>query len=93
MDDHIVDRMFVVVPSVTVAPVFLGNLVHLPRSLLAFLEAAQLFVLADMQPELVEDDAVFQQLFLKIIDLLKGASPFPFACKLFHAFNQYPAIP
>ena len=50
--DHVVDRELVGIPAVAVAPVLVGQLPPLVGRRLALLEAAQLLVRGDVQPEL-----------------------------------------
>src|SRR3954447_9671966 len=49
---HLLDRLLVVLPAATVAPVVLGQLPLLQLVVLAFLEALELLVGGDVQPEL-----------------------------------------
>ena len=90
---HVVRRAFVQVPLLAVAEVFLGDLVKLPRLLLAVLEAPELLLAADVQPELDEDRAVVGQLFLEIVDFLVGAHPFSLAREALDALDQDSAVP
>src|SRR5689334_8439866 len=50
--DHVADCLFIERPLLAVAPVLGGDLEALEAGFLAFLETAQLFVLADAEPEL-----------------------------------------
>src|SRR6202044_2685497 len=49
--DHVADGALVGVPFLAVAPVLLGDLEALERRPLALLEAAELLLLAHLQPE------------------------------------------
>ena len=49
--DHVIDCSLVVLPALTVPVVFSGDFILLVARGLTLLEALQLFVFADMQPE------------------------------------------
>ena len=73
--DHLVDGALVVGPLRPVAPVLVRQLPALVPGLLALLETAQLFVLRDVDPVLDQDDPVFDELFLELVDLRVRAPP------------------
>ncbi len=64
-----------------------------PGDLLAFLEASELLVLAQVEPEFEQYDPVVAKLFLEIADLLVGPLPFVVACELLYSLHQHPPIP
>jgi hypothetical protein len=90
---HIVDRQFVVGPTLAVAPVLVGQLPGFVGDLLAFLEAPQLLVWGDVQPEFQQHDAAFHQLRFEIVDLGIGALPFAGAGEALDPLYQHPPVP
>ena len=91
--DHLVHRARVVVPAFAVAPVLLGELPALERGPLTILEAAQLLVGRDVQPELHEHDAVIGELLLERVDLVVGALPLRWRRESLDALDQHAAVP
>ena len=73
--DHLADGLCVEIPFVAVAVVVLRDLVFLVGRLFALLEALQLFVFADLQPELDDRGAVPIKEFFKLVDFLVRAPP------------------
>ena len=80
-------------PFLPIAPVFLRDLVPFETGVLALLEAFQLFLLADRQPELHQHDVVLHQLRFEIVDFAVGAHPVVFCTVTLHALDQHAAIP
>ncbi len=66
---------FIRVPFLAVAPILGVQLVPLAGHRLAFAEAAQLLVLAEVEPEFHAGDAVARELLLEIIDFIIRAPP------------------
>ena len=62
----------IVVPLLAVTPVFVRQLPVLVRGLGALLEALQLFLLRDVQPEFQQQDAAVHDLAFEIVDLAEG---------------------
>ena len=56
--EHVLDRLRVLRPLLAVAPVLVGDLPALQRVLLALLEALELLLVGDVQPELHEHAAL-----------------------------------
>src|SRR4051812_3582619 len=73
--DHVRGGLLVVAPALAVAPVVRRDLEALERRLLPFLEALQLLVARDLQPELADHDAADDELLLELVDLVVGAQP------------------
>ena len=73
-----------------VTPVFLGDLETLERNLLTLLEAPQLFLVADLQPELDDDRAILLQFVLEVVDLGISAQPVGLGTESLDALDQYP---
>ena len=91
--EHLVRGAGVLGPLITVTPVFIGDLVALPRDGLTLPEASQLFLRRDVQPEFEQYVAVVGQLMLKMIDLGIGAGPVFLGGQLFHPFHKDTAVP
>ena len=49
--------------------------------------------MADLQPELQQQDAVCGQLVFKLVNFGVGPAPFLAVGKAFHPFHQYPPVP
>ena len=73
--DHLIDRGLVLVPLLAVAPVLIGDLPLLLRICLALLEALELRLLVDLDPELDDDCAPVGELLLELIDLVICSLP------------------
>src|SRR5437764_976276 len=80
-------------PLLAVAPVLLGDLVLLVLDARTLLEAPQLLLRADVQPELGQAHAVAGQLPLELVDLGIGAAPFMRLGKTLDALDQHAAVP
>src|SRR3954452_15908866 len=91
--DHVVDRVLVLVPLLAVAPVLGRDLEPLELDLLALLEAAELLVLADGEPELDHDDAGAVELLLEVVDLAVGPQPLGRAGEALDPLDQDAAVP
>src|SRR3954466_14339917 len=91
--DHVVDGLFVLVPPLAVSPVLRRDLEPLELHVLAFLEAPELLVLADGEPELDYDDAGLRELLLEVVDLAVGPQPLGRAGEALHALDQDPPVP
>ena len=74
--DHFVDGFFVGWPFFSIAPVLICDLVSFIRYFQTFLKPFHLLFRTNVDPELAENRALAEQLFLKGIDFLVG--PFPF---------------
>ncbi len=93
MDHHLVDRGLVLGPFLPVAPVLVRDLETLIGHLFAVFEAAQLFFLAHLEPELEQDGPALGQLRLELVDLGVGAAPFRVGGEPLDALHQHPAVP
>src|SRR3954469_12613635 len=91
--DHVVDRRLVLAPPLAVAPVLRRDLEPLQLRPLALLEAPELLVLADGEPELDHDDAGAVELLLEVVDLAVGPQPLSRAGEALHPLDQDPAVP
>ncbi len=74
---HVIDGGLVGVPLLAVAPVLVVDLVLLEGDLLALLEAAQLFLLADVHPELHHHQPVVGELLFKSKSARGSDGPVP----------------
>ena len=91
--DHFVDGFFVGWPFFSIAPVLICDLVSFVRYFQTFLKPFHLLFWTDVDPELAENRALAEQLFLKGIDFLVGPFPFLWFGKFLDAFHQNPSIP
>src|SRR5208337_2125729 len=91
--EHVFQRFNVLIPLFAVAPILLGQLIILPGIFFALLEAVELFLLGNVNPELHQDHAAIHQGPLEFIDLPVSALPFLLLGKLLDALHQNPAIP
>src|SRR3954451_4565097 len=91
--DHVVDGRLVLAPPLAVAPVLRRDLEPLELRPLALLEAPELLVLADGEPELDHDDAGLRELLLEVVDLAVGPQPLGRAGEALHALDQDPPVP
>ena len=91
--NHVADGRTVVVPLVAVAPVVFGDLEALERDFLTGLEAFQLGLLVDGQPELDHNHAGVAQLLFEVINLAIGTHPVGRRAEAFDAFHQDAAVP
>ena len=66
----------VLVPAFAVAPVLVLQFPLLVRRDLAGFEARQLFFLADLQPEIQQNDAAVDELLFEIVDFSERPPPF-----------------
>ena len=76
-----------------VAPVILGDLETLEFDLLARLEAPQLLLLADLQPELDHNRPVPLQLVLEVVDFGVATQPVRLGAIALDALDEHAAIP
>ena len=79
-------------PIFAVAPVFVGDLERL-NSVSWRLEAAQLFVGGNLEPEFDDHRPCRHQLVLEIVDLGVGPQPVGFGAEALDPLDQYPAVP
>ena len=91
--EHVPDGDLIGLPLAPVAPVLGVHLVALVEGGLAVAEAAQLLLLADVEPELEDDDPVLGQLALELVELAVGPPPFRLARKSLQALDEDPAVP
>src|SRR3954453_18438851 len=91
--DHVVDGRLVLAPLLAVAPILRRDLEPLELRPLALLEAPELLVLADGEPELDHDDAGAVELLLEVVDLAVGPQPLGRAGEALHPLDQDPAVP
>src|SRR5262249_27085669 len=90
---HVADRRLVGLPLFAVAPVLLRDLEALETGLLALLEAVQLLLLRDREPELDHDDVVVREMLLEVVDLGVGAHPVGLAAQPLDALDQHAPVP
>ena len=60
---------------------------------LAVAEAAQLLVLADVEPELEDDHPVLDELALELVQLAVGAPPLRLGRESLQALDEHAAVP
>src|SRR5690606_1838543 len=77
----------------TVPVIFLADLEVLVWGILTFLEAPELFVGRDVQPELDDNDAAVSQLVLEVVDLLVASAPLGFDGVAFDPLAQHAPVP
>src|SRR5581483_4269150 len=80
-------------PLLAVPPVLLGDLVLLPGDALALLESPELLGLVDVQPELDQDDAALDELFLESVDLAVRAGPLVDGGELVDTLDEDAPVP
>src|SRR5690606_25855106 len=76
-----------------VLPILLVDLEALERLLPAVLEALQLLVLADSEPELVDDHSRFGELQLERVDLIVSAAPVRLGREAPHPLDEHAPVP
>src|SRR6185437_11439471 len=91
--DHVARRPPVRVPLGAVAPVLFRDLEALERAPLALAEAAELLLLAHLEPELDEDEAVPGELLLEVVDLGVRAHPVRLGGEALDALDEHAAVP
>ena len=89
----VVYRDGVLGPFFAVAPVFVGELPGLGRVIAAALEAGDLFLAADVNPELHDHKVAAHKLLLEVVDFLKGTLRFREGAESFDAFDKHAAVP
>src|SRR5262245_46629424 len=65
----------------------------LVRGALTILEAAQLFLPVDVQPEFQHQDAVLREVLLEVVDFLVRPPPISLARQPLDALDQYATVP
>ena len=90
---HLVDGVLVLVPPLTVAVVLLSDLVLLVRGLLPGLEARELLLLRDVQPELGDVVPPVDELLFEVVDLVVRPLPLRSLGESFNALHEHPAVP
>jgi len=90
---HVVHREAVVVPFLPVPPVLVGDLVPLVGDGFPLLEAPQLLLGADVDPELAQDDAALGELLLEFVGLEVGPAPVLLGVESFDALDERVAVP
>src|SRR5687768_15288861 len=93
LDEHVLDGLVVDVPLLAVAPVLVRELPGLERIRGARLEAAELLVLRDLDPELAHDRAVADQLALELVDFTIRALPLGLGAELLDALDEDASVP
>ena len=91
--NHVVDGDGVVLPTLAIAPVFVGDLPPFVLDAPAVPEPAELLVLGDVDPELDEQDAVRDQLLFEVPDLTVAATVLVTGRESFDALHEDPAVP
>ncbi len=76
-----------------IAPVFLGDLEALVLDLCALLEAPELLLVTDLQPELDNDATGTPDVMLEIVDFSVGAQPVGLAAESLDPFDKHPPVP
>src|SRR5450759_3611697 len=92
-EQHLFHRSLILVPLVAVAPVFGGQLPAFVRGDLALLEAAQLLIFADVNPELEHNRSEIHQLPLELVDLPVGALPGNLVAETLDPLHHDTAVP
>ena len=85
--------MAVLIPALAVAPVFIGDLEALEGGLFPLLEALELGLLVDAQPELHQHHIPIHQLLLEIIDFRIGTQPLIRRAEAFDPLDQHTPVP
>lgn len=91
--DHLVYCLLVEVELFAVAPVFVSDLPALLGVLLPGLEACQLGVLIDVEPELDHNGAEIREVLLHFVDLAEGPFPLGVRAKGFHTLDKDATVP
>src|SRR3954452_10434077 len=91
--DHVLDSLHVLVALVAVPPILVGQLPRFQRVLLALLEALQLLLLGDVEPELDQDRALVGERALKAVYLVIRAQPLLAGRVLLDPLDEHPPIP
>ncbi len=92
-EQHILDGRLVLIPLLAVAPILVRQLPGFVRRVLSLLEAAQLLLRADLNPEFGDDHPEIHQLPLELVDLTISALPLLLRGEALDALDQHPAIP
>ena len=91
--NHVARRLLVGLPFAAVAPVLGRDLVAFVTDLLALLEALELFLRADLEPELDQHASVAHELLLEVVDLAVGAHPVVLGAQALDALDQHAPVP
>jgi hypothetical protein len=91
--EHVLERLEVEMPLRAVLPVVVGQLPALERVAFALLEALQLLVLGDVQPELDHDPALLAERALELGDGRIGALPLLAGGEPVDALHEHPPVP
>src|SRR4051812_14096986 len=91
--EHVLGGDRVAVCLVAIAPILFRDLPSAKRIVLAVVEPLELFVGADLQPELDDDDSLEGVHPLELDDLLVGAAPLFGRGKALHALDEHPSVP
>src|SRR4051812_13868596 len=86
--DHVLDRSLIGGPLLPIPPVLCRDLVLLVSDGLPLLEATQLLLLADVQPEFVHDNPLLAHLLLEFVNLMVSPRPVLHGREAFDAFDQ-----
>src|SRR2546423_7639730 len=92
MQQHVFDRLRVFIPLGAVAPVLFRQFVGTIGIDLARLEAAELLLLGDLQPELADHGAEGILVLLELVDLAISAAPLALMAEVLHALDQDASI-
>ena len=90
---HVLDRPYVRLALLAVAPVLVGQLPALQRIVLAGLKAAELLLVGEVHPELDQHHALRAQSALEFDDLVVRALHSRLSRKPFDPLDQHPAVP
>src|SRR3954465_4854109 len=90
---HVLDRLVVSTALLPIAPVIVGQLPCLEGILLPLLEALQLLLGGDVQPELDQDHPLVRQRALEPVDLVIGAEPLLPGRESLHPLDQHAPVP
>ena len=90
---HLVDGLLILGPFLPVAPVFLRELPLFFRGVLPGVEALQLGIRIDLDPEFQHHGAPLRQLALEFVDLIVGPLPVLFGAEALQPLHHHPAVP
>ena len=90
--EHVLHGGLVGVPLASVPPVVGRDLVAFEWHFLPLLEALQLLLRADVEPELADDDLGLHELLLEVVDLRVGALPLDVGGEALDALDKHTAV-
>ena len=91
--EHLIDRLLILIPFLTVSPVLIRDLPLFLRIVLTVIKPRKLCILVDLNPEFDDHSSPVGQFFLKFVHFIVRTFPVVFAAESFQTFHHDTAIP